>query len=74
METCTWIITGIAILGTFLNARQNINGFVCWIISDTYLMLLNIDIGQYAQAALFFIFLLLAIYGVFQWGKKEKVL
>lgn len=71
MDALSWVFTGLAIIGTFLNAKRNRNGFICWMLSDAYLMGLNMEIEQYAQSFLFFIFLLLACYGYYEWKQNK---
>lgn len=66
-----WIVTAIALIGTYLNARQNRNGFLLWMVSNTAFSVWNLEIGEYAQAFLFLCYLFLAVYGYFAW-KNQK--
>lgn len=67
-----WMITMVALLGTLLNAKQDRRGFLLWMISNTGLATWNFSIGEYAQATLFSIYLVLAVYGFFTWTKTSK--
>lgn len=67
MNMFIWIITAIALIGTVLNANKQRIGFLFWIVSNLGLFLYNYQNDEYAQALLFFIYLLLAIYGLFKW-------
>ena len=67
-----WIITIIALTGTVLNARQKRSGFLFWIISNAGLSGYNFRIEEYAQSMLFGVYLVLAIYGFINWGKRDE--
>lgn len=68
----SWIMSGIALIGTILNAEKNIVGFLFWIVSNLYMTIRFLVIGEYAQATLFFAYLVLAFRGIFSWSKKEN--
>ncbi len=62
----------IALIGTIINARANKWGFVLWTISNLYMAYINYRAGLYAIGTLFVIYFLLAIYGLYNWSKKEE--
>lgn len=66
-----WVCTVIALIGTILNAKQKKAGFLFWIISNGAFSIYNYQIEEYAQSLLFFVYLILAIYGYFNWGKNK---
>jgi nicotinamide riboside transporter PnuC len=72
MEYVSWFICAIALFGAYLNAKQDVRGFLLWMVSNTYLCLLNLSIGQYSQAALFFAYLCITIQGFYTWRKNQK--
>ena len=63
----------IALLGTILNAEKNKLGFVFWICSNIYMTIIDFSVGLYAQSALFFVYTLLAVRGIFVWSRKDKI-
>lgn len=67
-----WVITAIALFGTWLNAKQNAYGFLFWMVSNAAFCIWNYQIEQYAQSVLFFVYLWLAIFGYVSWRKKER--
>lgn len=67
-----WIMSGVALAGTLINAERNKWGFVFWLFSNMYMSIRFFKIGEYAQSALFFAYFLLAIRGIFSWTKKES--
>ena len=68
----SWIMSGVALLGTVINAEKNKYGFLFWIVSNLYMVIRFAFIGEFAQMTLFFIYFLLAIRGIYSWSKREK--
>ena len=68
----SWTMSGIAFIGTLMNAERNKWGFVCWLISNLYMSIRFYVIGEYAQCVLFIAYTLLAVKGLITWTKKEK--
>lgn len=68
----SWLMSGIALIGTILNAERNVVGFLFWLVSNLYMTIRFAYIGEYAQAMLFLIYFLLAIRGISVWQKKEQ--
>ena len=67
-----WFNTCIAIIGTFLNAKQVRFGFVLWMATNAIFAIYDIYITSYPQAALFTVYFGLALFGWINWGKKAK--
>jgi len=72
VEILIWCNTAFAILGTILNAKQIRFGFILWMLTNGAFVIYNIYIKSYPQAALFFVYFGLAIYGWRSWGKAKK--
>lgn len=70
MGIITWIVSGLALLGTILNAEKLRVGFWLWIITDFFWMIYDFKIGAYAQGTLFLIYIFLAVRGLIVWKKK----
>lgn len=68
----SWLMSGIALGGTLMNAERNKWGFAFWLISNLYMTVRFAVIGEYAQSTLFLIYFILAIRGLFSWTKKEN--
>lgn len=71
-EVAPWLCTGIALIGTVLNAQQNVLGFFFWLVSNTGFVFINLYNGNHAQAVLFFVNDIIAILGILEWNKKAK--
>jgi len=68
----SWLMSGVALAGTIINAERNKLGFVFWIVSNLYMTIRFAVISEYAQMILFFIYFILAIRGLYSWSKKEE--
>lgn len=66
-----WIATGLGILGAIINARKKIQGFYIWVIANLFWIYIGIKIKLYGLALLFFVYLLIVIYGIITWRKKK---
>ncbi len=66
-----WVATGLGILGAILNASKRIEGFYIWIIANILWIYIGIITKLYGMAFLFFVYLLIAIYGIITWKRKE---
>lgn len=66
------VMSVIALAGTILNAERNIYGFLFWLVSNLYMTIRFVYIGEYAQSVLFLIYFILAIRGIFAWTKKNS--
>jgi hypothetical protein len=70
IEYLNWVIIAMALYGAYLNSKQDVRGFMFWIVTNCYLMVHNLLIGQLAQGCLFAAYLVLAINGLISWKKK----
>lgn len=57
----------LALAGTYLNADKKRSGFYFWLITNAYFSVESVMVGLYAQAALFAVFFVLAIKGLYTW-------
>lgn len=61
-----WFIIGLSLIGKICIIKNKyLCGFMLWAITDSFLMLYNLSIGENAQSILFAIFLLFSIWGIF---------
>lgn len=64
-----WVFVAIAICGTILNGLRDRRGFLCWIVSNVGLIFVNVRTGAWAQAFLFAVYTVLAVWSWRKWGK-----
>lgn len=72
VEILMWCNTAVAVFGTYLNTKQIRFGFVLWMLTNAVFIVNNIAIKSWPQAALFSIYLGLAVLGWVSWGKRKK--
>jgi nicotinamide riboside transporter PnuC len=65
-----WFLAAVSIVGTVLNARQKRSGFLFWIAANSGWVVVDLRNGLPEQAALFCVYVALAVYGFFAWGRN----
>ena len=63
IELLGWVTACISLTGAFLNARQKWYSFLVWMVANVSWIIYDLYNGCYAQAALFFAYLAMNIYG-----------
>ena len=64
------LAVALALLGNVLVIRQKRAGFLCWMVSNSALILYNVQLGAWPQVALFGAYLALAVWGFLSWKRK----
>ena len=67
----TWLITAASIVGVIANVYKKPWCFSIWLFTNTAWMIIDYNKGLYAQSFLFFIYVLLAAWGLWKW-KSQK--
>lgn len=70
MTAFTWIIAAISMVGVVLNIHQDRRSFYLWTVTNSSWMVVDFYKGLHAQAAMFLVYLVLSIWGIFKWKKK----
>jgi len=65
-----WIVTLTSIIGVILNIKKRKECFIIWGVTNSLWCIYDLSIKAYAQSFLFFIYVLLAIWGIWEWRKK----
>jgi len=68
----TVIITIASLVGVILNIKRNLLCFYIWTATNFAWFIIDLYREIYMQALLFFIYFLLAIYGVLEWKYRTK--
>lgn len=63
----TWAVTLAAIFGNILNVKRSRYCFAVWALTNTAFIIHNVAIAEYAQVALFAVYLALSVWGWFAW-------
>ena len=62
----------MSIAGVILNIKKRRECFVIWAFTNFAWMIYDFMIGAYAQAALFAVYFVLAIWGLCEWAKEDR--
>lgn len=71
METIIeWIGTILGLLGGIFIIRKNRMGFMLWVISDVFMIVLSVMLCRWGILIQFIAFTILSTIGWLNWGKK----
>jgi nicotinamide riboside transporter PnuC len=70
VTTFTWLLTVISLIGVVLNIRQDRRCFYIWTGTNTAWAAVDFHKGLHAQAAMFVVYLVLAVWGIYSWKTK----
>jgi nicotinamide riboside transporter PnuC len=68
----SYVIAVLSLIGVILNIKKIKYGFVVWIFTNAYWCIHDFSSGQYAQSGLFFVYFILAVWGVIEWSKGDS--
>lgn len=69
-DLLTWICTSFSLLGVILNIKKKRSCFYIWTVTNGIWAGVDFYKGIYAQALLFAIYFLLALWGIYEWRKE----
>ena len=67
LAVSTWFIALVSLTGVLLNLFKKRSGFYFWLVSNGFWVAVDLYYGIYAQAALFFVYWCLALWGALKW-------
>lgn len=70
MNDMSWAIAVLSVVGVVLNVKKLRAGFAVWSVTNGFWAVYDFSIGAYAQAALFTVYLGLALWGLWEWRKS----
>lgn len=65
----TWILMIAALVGVILNIKKIRACFFIWAITNFFWMIVDFYKEIYAQSALFAVYFLLALWGIYEWKR-----
>lgn len=71
MAIIEWLLVAGSLVGVVLNIRKRRECFYVWGVTNAAWTVVDLNHGVWSQAALQFIYFLLAIWGLIEW-KKHK--
>lgn len=66
-----WIVTGITLMGTTLNALGRKESFYIWIITNLFWVIHNLLIREIPQAIIYIINFITCIIGIYCWSDQD---
>jgi nicotinamide riboside transporter PnuC len=67
-----WIITIASLTGVIANIYKKQWCFIIWSITNSFWCIYDYTKGAYSQSILFFVYLLLALWGLWKWRRPRK--
>jgi len=64
-----WAMTALSLIGVIANIKRRRSCFIIWIFSNCGWCIIDWKAGLHAQAALFFVYFVLAVWGLIEWRK-----
>ncbi|MFA5249957.1 MAG: nicotinamide mononucleotide transporter [Parachlamydiales bacterium] len=68
----SWVFVALSLIGNLFVIKKSVYGYWLWILANLGWIVYDFQIKAYSQSFLFFAYLLLAIWGVFEWSKKPS--
>ena len=68
----TWALAAISIIATVCNIKRLRICFPLWALTNAAWTVIDFHAGIYAQSALFFVYFLLALWGIWEWRHTSK--
>lgn len=66
----TWLLAALSFIGVILNIKRHRSCFYVWAVTNLAWTIIDYQAEIYAQAALCFVYFLLALWGILEWRKK----
>lgn len=58
-------------IGTILNVKRDWRGFIFWAAANVGWIVIDFRAGLYAQSLMFGVFLVLALWGIYDWKRAS---
>ena len=71
MVYLTWVISVFSLIGVILNIKKKQLCFVIWLCTNTAWCVIDALRGIPAQSVLFFVYAIMAIWGIYEWRSKK---
>ena len=67
-----WLVTAASLTGVVLNIYKHPMCFAVWCGTNLAWMMYDISLGAYAQAAMFFVYLVTSVWGLWKWTREAR--
>lgn len=72
LEYLGWGFTALSLIGNLFIIKKSVKGYWLWIVANIGWIIYDFQIHAYSQAFLFSAYLILSVYGVWEWSKKSQ--
>jgi len=72
LDSISFFLSGLSIIGALLNAYNKLSGFYLWIIANAGWIIVCIYTGMYSQIPMWSVYFATSIIGIIQWKKSNK--
>lgn len=69
-EYLGWTFTALSLIGNLFIIKKSVYGYWVWIVANIGWILYDFQIKAYSQSFLFAAYLILSVWGVWEWSKK----
>jgi hypothetical protein len=69
-----WGLTILSLIGTVMNVKKIHYCFYIWAFTNAIWTIHNYGVREFQQALLFFIYFILALWGIYEWKFKKLVI
>jgi len=73
MFDLTWFLVAASLIGNACINKQNIAGHWVWLFANAGWVYYDLLIGVHSQAALFGVYMLMNLWGIFEWKYKARI-
>ena len=70
IDQASWIVAAASLIATVGNVKKYSWCFIIWAFTNSSWVMYDLYKGAYSQAALFFCYSCLAIWGIYEWRRS----
>jgi nicotinamide riboside transporter PnuC len=72
MMNFAWILVALSLAGNVFVIKKSVTGQWLWAIANVGWIAHNLTIGEYPQAFLFSVYLVLCVWGITSWTREAR--
>jgi nicotinamide mononucleotide transporter len=72
-STLDSLTSSLSLLGSYLMIYRKVESWIFWILCDVFMIFLFIENKLWLSSAVYFIFLIICVFGFFKWRKDIEV-
>jgi len=72
IESITWIVLCFSLIGFIFNLLKRRICFKIWLFTNSFWIIYNISLKEYALSVLFVMYFIGSIYGLYTWEERKS--